>query len=375
MNFLAAANTEPTSWDRFVASQLSGHFFQSHAWGQFQRRLGWEPRYCTLSDSSGLRAAALVLERSVPGVGRVAYAPRGPVVDPRDADTTDALLDALYAPRLRRRGVLALRSLLDRSGSGAHTAGFTRVPRDWSQWNGPRFVLWLDLSGDEDAVMQRASSRCRNDIRRGYKNDVVFTQGGEEDIDDFYRLMILTGNQKGIAFHGPDYYRDLYRTVNQSAKVQLFVGRLDGVAITVGMSVAYGRKAWLLYAASAPEHYKLRANRTLQWEMIKWAHAEGCERYDFRGSATLDPPSPSDPGYGVYEFKNSFGPEFVRLTGYYDVVRSPMRYRMFRLAEERLLPAAYRMKTWLQERRHGGAKTVAAPETPQPEPRPAEASA
>jgi lipid II:glycine glycyltransferase (peptidoglycan interpeptide bridge formation enzyme) len=131
--------------------------------------------------------------------------------------------------------------------------------------------------------------------------------------------------------------------------VQLFLGRFEGAVITAGVSVSYGKKAWLMYAASTPESYKLRANRTLQWEMIKWAHAHGCERYDFRGTACNDPPSPEDPGYGVYEFKKSFGPEYVRLVGYYDLVTRPLLYRMFRFAEEKLLPAAYRLRTWLKK--------------------------
>jgi lipid II:glycine glycyltransferase (peptidoglycan interpeptide bridge formation enzyme) len=82
--------------------------------------------------------------------------------------------------------------------------------------------------------------------------------------------------------------------------------------------------------------------------MIKWAHGLGCERYDFRGTATGDPPSEDDPGYGVYKFKQSFGPEFTRLTGYYDLVQRPLLYRAFRMTEDHLLPVAYRVKTWMQ---------------------------
>ena len=142
--------------------------------------------------------------------------------------------------------------------------------------------------------------------------------------------------------------------MNASARVQLFLGSFEGEVITAGMSVSYGKRAWLLYAASDPKSYRLRANRTLQWEMIKWAHAQGCTRYDFRGTATNDPPNPNDPGYGVYQFKKSFGPEFTRLIGYYDLVRRPALYRMARIAEEYLLPVAYRARIWLARGREDG---------------------
>lgn len=365
MNFNVAARPDAAAWDEFVSSRQAGHFMQSSAWGDFQRELGWETHFCTLRDDSGMRAAALLLSRKVPVVGvRVFSAPRGPAVDLEDTEAARALVDRLRN-YVRSQGGALLRfdPYWTADEVAAHPTvveGLRRVPRDWSSWNAPRFVLWLDLSGDENAVMARASSRCRNDIRRGYKNNVVFTLGHDDDLEDFYRMMVMTGHQKGIAFHDVDYYRKLYARDQSAMKVQLFVGRLDGEVITTGMSVAYGRKAWLLYAASAPAHYKLRANRTLQWEMIKWAHSLGCERYDFRGTATNDPPSQQDPGWGVYEFKKSFGPEFTRLAGYYDLVRRPLLYRMFRGAEEYLLPVAYRARTWAQERKFAGGRANGA---------------
>jgi lipid II:glycine glycyltransferase (peptidoglycan interpeptide bridge formation enzyme) len=304
-----------------------------------------------LEEGSSVRAAALLLSRSAPGLGhKIFYAPRGPAVDSSDQLATETLFGELASYVRREKGVfLRCDPYWTEAETRSPIPNLTRVPRDWSYWNGPRFVFWLDLEGDEEAVFARLTSRCRNDVRRGYRNNVVFSLGTEQDLDEFYRLMVLTGQQKGIAFHGVDYYRRLLAVVNESAKVQLFLGRYEGQVITTGVSVSYGKKAWLLYAASAPEHYKLRANRTQQWEMIKWAHSLGCRRYDFRGTATNDPPSPDDPGYGVYEFKKSFGPEFTRLTGYFDLVQRPVFYRLFRMAEEYGLPTAYRARTWLQE--------------------------
>jgi lipid II:glycine glycyltransferase (peptidoglycan interpeptide bridge formation enzyme) len=324
---------------------------QSYAWGQFQRELGWGVQYCVSTEGAEIRGAALLLHRSLPGTGRkVFYAPRGPAIDITD-QAPDTFI-AKLGDAIRQQGAIFLRC--DPYWTEVETQGrdplpqMTRVPRDWSYWNAPRFVFWLNLEGDEDALMKRLTSGCRNEVRKGAKSGVVFTLGTDSDFPGFHRLMTLTGNQKGIAFQDPEYYMRLLTVVNASARVQLFVGRHDGQVVTAGVSVAYGKKAWLLYAASDPAHYKLRANRTQQWEMLRWAQSLGCERYDFRGTATNDPPSKDDPGYGVYEFKKSFGPTFTRLTGYYDLIQRPALYRLFRLAEEYGLPAAYKVKTWLQ---------------------------
>jgi hypothetical protein len=71
--------------------------------------------------------------------------------------------------------------------------------------------------------------------------------------------------------------------------------------------------------------------------MIRWAIAHGCTLYDFGGTGTGDPPKESDKGYGVYQFKRSFGAEIVRWYGYADRPFRPARYAGFRLME-RLLP-------------------------------------
>lgn len=343
-------------WDAFVAPHEHGHFMQSHAWGTLQAQAGWQPHYCVLEDAGEIRAAALVLGRKVPGFMReLLYAPRGPVVNSYDHSSLRLLLEGIRDQLVRDRAVFArFDPYWERASCAlfaAHDAPTRVVPRDWSSWNAPRFVLWLNVEGSEDTMMAKLSTTCRNEVRKGYKNDIEFGHGGPEHVEEFYRLMTMTGSHKGIAFRDLSYYKNLLTTLGASAEPQLFVGRHAGAAITAGVSIRYGHKAWLMYAASDPAHYKLRGNRTLQWEMIKWALASGCSRYDFRGTATSDPPSSADPGFGVYEFKKSFGPEFVRLTGYHDLVAANGRYRLLRFAEDDLLPLAYRARTWFQRGR------------------------
>lgn len=111
--------------------------------------------------------------------------------------------------------------------------------------------------------------------------------------------------------------------------------------IACGMSLQFGNKSWLMYAATDENGYNFRASRAVQWEMIKSASDNGCKMYDFRGTATGRTPSSNDPGYGVYEFKKKFGPEFVVLDGYYDYVLRPFLYKFFRFAEVFALPIVY----------------------------------
>ena len=52
MTFQVEASCDPLAWDGFVSSHAAGHYMQSYAWGDFQRQLGWEPRYCLLKEGA-----------------------------------------------------------------------------------------------------------------------------------------------------------------------------------------------------------------------------------------------------------------------------------------------------------------------------------
>lgn len=350
------------AWDAFVARSTNAHFMQSYAWGELQRQAGWGVHRIAVVDQENIQAAAQLLSRAVPLTGqRIFYAPRGPVLTCANGDAPNLLSSAMRSCMARARGAFLRADPYRREGDEADTAlkamGFEKVPRDWSYWNAPRFVFWLDLRGGEEALLKAMPGNTRREIRNGYAKAVEYSHGGFDDLDDFHRLLVSMSQHKGIAVHDLDYYRRLYSTLAASCKTQLFLARYEGKVIGVGMSVAFGSTAWLLYAASDSNYFKLGINRNVQWEMIRWALDLGCTRYDFRGTATGDPPSESDPGYGVYRFKKSFGPEFTRLAGYYDLVGSRSVYRIARFGEEKVLPSAYRAKVWLDERRGGSSKS------------------
>jgi peptidoglycan pentaglycine glycine transferase (the first glycine) len=357
MNLEVSIENNSEAWDQYVSSSRHGHYMQSHAWGVLQQHFGWETTFLVARKSNTIRGSALLLSRIIPVLGKkLFYAPRGPVADSYDPETVASLCAAMMQTVRKERGIFARfdpyvpeNVLQDSTGD---PNGLRKLSREWSYWNAPKFVFWLDLTPDEDTLLKNMTTTCRSEVRLGYKKGVTYAIGNRDDLDEFYRLMRLTARYKSIAVHNADYYRRLYDIMNLSGRVELFLARYEGKTIAAGMSICYGEKAWLLYAASDHEYRKLKPNRTLQWEMIKWARREGCMRYDFRGTATGDPPNVKDPGYGLYEFKRSFGPQFTRLEGYFDLVASPALYRLLRHAEEKALPLAFRIKSWLDRRRY-----------------------
>ena len=97
----------------------------------------------------------------------------------------------------------------------------------------------------------------------------------------------------------------------------------------------YGGRAWYMYGASRSLHRNRMPNHLLQWEVIRWARAQGCTVYDLWGAP--DVLDESDSMWGVYRFKQGFGAEFVRHIGAYDYAPRRLVYRLYTQAMPRLL--------------------------------------
>ena len=343
MEFIVADEKWMGKWDNFVSNQFSGHFMQSLAWGRFRETSGWEQRYFLAIQKNQIKGAALVLSKTFPIIKKlIFYLPRGPVIEPGNGETLLFLLKNIGKYVEDNNGIfLRVDPYLEEAeeyDSIFNKAGYKKINRKWSYWNCPKFIFWLRLDEGVDNILKRMKRKKRYEIRSAYKKGVEFIRGGEKDLQDFHTLMVETADRKNIGAHDFGYYENILKILGDSVTTQLFLAKYKGETAAAGISLVYGKRAWLLYLASSEKHLHLSPNRALQWEMIKWAFEQGCKVYDFRGTATDDPPNPSDPGYGVYKFKKSFGPDFIRTVGYYDYVVNNMLYKPFRVFEDNFLP-------------------------------------
>jgi peptidoglycan pentaglycine glycine transferase (the first glycine) len=327
-------------WNRFVSAQPGATIYQSYEWGEIRRSHGWEPHYIALAQDGEWVAAALVLVKEFPGgLGTMCYSPRGPIMTAWKG-AAPALVDAVDA-LARQRGAMFWRieppvqhddvSVADCVAQ----AGFLPVEQEWSYWNRPKYEMKLHIAPGEAAVFAGLGTKIRTKVRHASKRGVLIEEGcTEQDMETFYRLLKNTGEKKRIPVRGLDYFHCLYRTFIKSGMARLVLARKDGMPVAGGMTVRYGTMATLLYLSN--DYSMQRAGWAVQWEMLRWAMAQGCESYDFGGTGTGYPPQETDKGYGVYQFKHSFGAQIIRWYGCADYVFRPMPYRAFRLIERHL---------------------------------------
>lgn len=349
MNVRLLRGCEQEIWNEFVLARRNGHFMQSWEWGGLKESQGWKPFFAVVEDNGSIVGGALVLRKRLPVIGKsLLYSPCGPLIPYNDKQVLLELCRQIQLVAIEEKAVFWRIDPYDTSeetGTAFRDAGFREVPMEWSYWNAPKYLMHLDLT-DVPEMFAQMGSTARNEVRQAVKNGVTVEYGGVGDLDEFFSLMVTTADKKKILHHDISFYRTIFENLGKKGMVQLFLARNNEKTGSAGISVRFGETAWLLYLAS---NYTIKfSNRALQWEMVKWAIDSGCKRYDFRGTATNFPPSESDPGYGVYKFKKSFGADVAIMAGYYDFVYSPASYRFFRLAEHSLLPRVMDLRSMIQ---------------------------
>ncbi|MGB9619828.1 MAG: lipid II:glycine glycyltransferase FemX, partial [Armatimonadota bacterium] len=107
MEFKEATEQYRARFNDFVASFETGDLLQSFEWGDLKSRGGWTPVRVVAEDAGEIAAAASLLKRPIPRIGRcIMYAPRGPVLDTRDAELVSAFCGHLRRTALNHGAIL-----------------------------------------------------------------------------------------------------------------------------------------------------------------------------------------------------------------------------------------------------------------------------
>ena len=166
----------------------------------------------------------------------------------------------------------------------------------------------------EEEVFASIKQKTRYNVRVAIKNGVECKICGEEALDDFYRLMKITGTRDGFPPRPKEYFRDMLRTLQPFCR--LYVCYYNGRAVSGAISTQYAGKTCYVYGASDNAYRNVMPNYLMQWEMIKWAIEGGCYLYDFQGIPFWY--DESNPMYGIYRFKTGFNGEVVEFAGDFD---------------------------------------------------------
>mgnify|MGYP003305687851 CR=1 FL=1 len=325
-------------YKEFLETHDRCNFQQSLEWGNVKK--SWKKEVILSEDENGNIVGALcVWVRKIPLFGNLMYAARGPICDIHNEDVIKDLTEGAKA-LAKKYNAFVLRNEPDILKTDEEYRKIIKKfgykikddSKDFKDEIQPRFVFRLNIKDKtEDEIFNEFHQKTRYNIRLAIKKGVEIKEGTKEDLKDFHKIMVETGERDNFIIRSLEYFETMYDSLAPK-HMKLLMAYHEGKPIAGIIPIMYGKKTWYLYGASSNSHRNLMPNYLLQWTMIKEAIQNGCDMYDFRGvSGVVDE---THPQYGLYRFKKGFNAEFTEFIGEVYLPFKPLKYKLYKIAEK-----------------------------------------
>lgn len=193
----------------------------------------------------------------------------------------------------------------------------------------------LDLTKDEDELLEGMHKKHRYNIRLAQKKGVTVRKANTQnsaDFDIFYKLLSETADRQKYYVRGKNYYKTIWETLAPEGKAHILIAEFEGDPLTAWMLLNHDGVLYYPYGGSSENHKNLQHSVLLGWAAIKLGKELNCSSFDMWGAA-VDPNNTQDPYYGFTQFKLKYGAKHVLYMDSYDLVIDKFAYRFFNLAQ------------------------------------------
>jgi lipid II:glycine glycyltransferase (peptidoglycan interpeptide bridge formation enzyme) len=347
-----ASAEEVANWDTHVTSNPNGgNLLQSEAFAQVKQHFGWKPLHLVY-ETPDYTSYNLVLEKSFPVLGKLWYLIKGPDVATVEDIPGIAAANAEFVKRAKL-GVFAIKIepdiiLSEDAQRVIEGAGLVKThnlqPND--------STALLDIAPEENQLLRNLHSRGRNAVRRAIREGVEVhnAEPTEENFRAMYGLMTTTVEAKSqVRVREYEYYQKFWTNFIDRGQGRLLFVYEDGVPSVGAFVINYGRKGTYKDGGSLQKRSQYGDSHLVQWTAINQVKELGCTEYDFCGTPPSDKlKDTSNPFHGLGLFKTSFSKTVTDFVGCYDQVISPLKYKAWMAAGERVARQLYTRRTGQQ---------------------------
>ncbi len=311
----SVGETAPEGWDARTVSPPGGHVMQGAVWAEHRRSMGQQPLFVDLDDD---RAALLVMRRQRP-LGTFVTARKGPV-HAGDAPEQVAARAGALASVVRERGgsLLYVDPDLDRSvdyESAMDARGFELTAPAEPSIHLMR--LSFPAGSTADDIYAGFSKQTRQRIRSAESGGVaVRIDATAERLEAFAELLARRSDELGVALRPEFGSLPFSAKLIAAGQARLYLAEHDGDLLGGLLVYVQGGTLATIYSADRAEQRRAFPGvmHLLRWHVIRDAHAMGAPWIDLGGvdlPGHRHEPKPTEPSYGLYEHKRSFGAVWV----------------------------------------------------------------
>lgn len=197
-----------------------------------------------------------------------------------------------------------------------------------------KVTMMLDLTPGETGIWKGLPAKVRNQVRKAEKSGLSTIVGGQELLEDFYRVFVVNMRDLGSPVHSLTFFSSIAMEFGSQLRVRLV---LDGSKIVGGLiSVCFKDTVSVPWASALREYFPKCPNNLLYWQEIQDSCVRGFKSFDFGRSSV---------GSGTYEFKRQWGARAVPLYWYVladnpgsgnTIDGTSLKYRLLREVWQRL---------------------------------------
>lgn len=301
-------------WDQTLVRFDDCAPFQTYAWGEYRRGLGWEPfRWAAFNEQDEVIAMMQgYLRRHLFGIGMV-WSEGGPVGDLSVCG--ESLQAAITSTTGLRRLYCRFRCDRGRNIEDALKLSAQGWQMPWSPLTSS-YSMTLDLTQDENHLLASCERNWRRNLRSAEKCNLTTRQWLDPDTDEVSAIFLSMQNLKGLE---EQHSRKEVEELLKNLKEQFVLYRCDdeqGELVSLGGFLVIGGRASAWYAATTERGRKLHASYAIFWALVQHCRTIGVRSYDLAGIDPVKNP-------GVYRFKRATGATPVELLGEWDWASRP----------------------------------------------------
>ncbi len=175
------------------------------------------------------------------------------------------------------------------------------LPYDLQSREG-KMVMCLPLPDEAEELWGGFKAKVRNQVRKGEKSGIRTASGGQELLDEFYRVYTIRMHELGTPGYSRKLMQGILETFPQDSRI--FLVRLGELTVGAAFTTCFNGFVEIPWAATRVEYNNLCPNVLLYWTVLKHYCTAGASRFDF-GRCTV--------GSSTHRFKKQWGSEPVTL--------------------------------------------------------------
>lgn len=306
--------------------KMNGHFLQSDEWEKYEKLEGKKTFRISGADFSGM---ATLNETPL---GNYLYLPYGPVLESEKAfshalKALKKLAEEQSAYVIRIEPTIALKPA--KIASEAKKLGMTSKK---SHDLDPQYTWFLGLTASEEEILKGMESRKVRYWRNAEKKGITIrTTKDPEEITILTDFLKTLGEKDSFTPQDENHLKNQLKAGFATLYVAEYKDPGSDFNGPIAAALVYDYEDTRFYAHAATdfEHRKFQAGSILLIQMILDAKKAGKKIYDFWGITKSE--DPKHPWYHFTQYKKSFGGYEVEYSGTYDIILSPVKYRLYEM--------------------------------------------